>query len=263
MNKPSFLRTTLLAVAAGVLTSLAVPSQAIVITQDLDFAFGPIASRQGEGGTAETGTVNKSFSQFDPNLGTLTSARWELTSAFAMFGQMTVTPLSNKPTDQVSGALTLESLLTTPNQFYGGLPGTNGGLFSQHRQEAASCMTNPIAGPCTASIEIGGTFDGTIEATNLAELVGYGGFDQHVQAMVNLNVNPDGFGPVDYNSFGQVIWADRVDRGGVGRLRLVYEYEVLAPPTDVPEPSSVALVGLALAAMHRLRRTRQSSSATT
>ena len=247
MNSP--LRCLGVLLAACLVFATALPARAGVIVQDLSFNFGPLGSLQGTGHSVSVDARTQWFQQFDPSLGTLTAARWELRSAWVGFGSASVSSLRTEADAPVTGIFALSLGLDTRVNAAGSLLGTGGQYFSESRQASRACTTTRALGPCQIELETGASFDAVVLATDLAELTGTAAFEQGVEAALALH-NTVASSPVEgvnMHSSGQLIWADRADRGGFGRLRLVYEYDE-AGPTGVPEPPSLALVALSLVA---------------
>jgi hypothetical protein len=228
-----------------------------VLVQDLDFAFGPLATLVGQNTMTVADQRTRQFQQFDPTLGTLQSARWELVSAWGADVQAVLASVSTNRDAPVAGVLGLQVAMDTRINFAGGLAGTGGLYFSTAAATSAECVTTLAFGPCVFGTAMGTLFDGVIEATVLDELIGFGQFEQGVEAALALSTLLEGPGSV--SAFTQLQWADRADRNQSGRLRLVYDFDPHVTTPELPEPPSGALAGAALfllAGLRRLRRRR-------
>ncbi|HSW05086.1 PEP-CTERM sorting domain-containing protein [Aquabacterium sp.] len=259
MKTASSLCALLLALGASALSGLAPQAHAAIVVQDLDFVIDAIAAHDGTGPWVVTGEKTAVFKQFEPGLmlGTLTAARWELTSTWGAFGAAAVQSGLTDPSAVVSGALKVEVGLDTRVNFGGSLLGTGGQYFSSYGQASQDCSTTLALGPCNIQLEFTNIFDGAIDVSDLAALTGSGEFVQGVEAALQLTNTIAGLASM--SSAGELTWSEHFDRGPVGRLRLVYEYELTTPsepPGSVPEPSSLALAVLALAALRRAGRKR-------
>jgi hypothetical protein len=230
-----------------------VPAQAGLIVQDLDFAFGPLTGLPGEGDHTTDDARARLFQQFDPALGTLTAARWELQSAWVAFGAATLTSQHTDPDAPVTAIFGIQIGMDTRVNAAGGLLGTAGQYFSYGRQASTGCTTTLVHGPCQLPLEFGAVFDAVLQADDLAALTGNGVFEQGVEAAIAVHNTIDR-GPADITSAAQLIWADRDDRGGSGRLRLVYEFDETSGPQPVPEPGTLALAALGLGLLRRPRK---------
>lgn len=244
------LRPLLLSAALiGVLPS----AQALTTVQNQTFRVDAFVAHDGTGLQLAADELSMQFQLFDPALGTLTAARWELVSAFGADALATVTSTGIDPDRPVTGGLTLGVSFNTFVDAPNGLRGTSGDAFGAAQTVSGSCTTMAAAGPCTIALSLGDLLDGVIQATHLADLVGTGSFAQGVQAVVALTHDLGNL-PIpstSIDSFGQITWADSADRNGIGQLRLVYDYE---PLQAVPEPATCALMGLGVALLLGRRR---------
>jgi len=253
---------SLLAALAGLLP--AGPAAAALLVQDLDFAFGPLSVQTAAGTHTEVDQRSRMFQQFDPGIGVLTGARWELTSAWGVDGTLTLSSISTNPAAQVSATMLLQAGLDTRLNAAGSLLGTQGQYFSASGSTSAACSTTLAAGPCTTTAATGALFDGTLAVTDLAALIGAGQFEQGVEAAVRSDIMLQGPGGVSL--FSQLVWADSFDRYQIGRLRLVYEWQPFGSgdggdgggdPIPVPEPGSLLLAATALPALLAAGRRRR------
>lgn len=235
--------------AAALLAAACCNAQALIITQQRQFAMGdatPWIVDFGQHQVAQS--VALDFDRFDPGLGMLTAARWELQSELSVNVLADVHGDSRHPgAGQLNYGLSAYSSNAAGQPYLLGADTVLGGMLSDLR----SCTAPVGASVCSIAIDDTLALDSTVAVSDLAALSGVGTFTQSLVATLNLSVLPDPLSGM--LSRGSFLWVDSSARGGIGKLTLTYEYEPSGQSVPEPAPLALSTLGVLMMAMRRRR----------
>lgn len=227
---------------ASALFGLSLDASASVMVQHQNFdLFGASYPLYGEGTTATGENTFLSYQRWDPAMGTLTAARWVLSSWLIAGGVGFVSSTSTDPNQVVEGSVEMRLRAGATHLVGTGSPASH---MTLDHTFGFACSTSVATGQCVIDLDFSEALNRQLEATDLSAFVGSGNFNQGVELAGYLN-NTARSPFVDISSIGAFHLFGGLGTSTGARLDLVYEYE--APGASVPEPASALLAGLGLA----------------